>query len=57
MPYDRWRQLVAERAPNKGDVVKLSWLEHEELSKLRGTRRPPALLFGRKVELPKERAA
>lgn len=48
--YDWWAALCAERAPVGGTVV-LSADEWELLARLRGTRRRPRLMFGRRIEI------
>lgn len=49
--YDFWAELVVERQPVVGAVVVLTADEWEELATLRGTRRRPRLMFGRKVQI------
>lgn len=51
--YSWWAALVAERAPLPSDVFVLTAAEREELARLRGTRRLPPKLFGRKVAAEK----
>lgn len=55
--YDFWAALVAERAPNPDDVVTLTAAEWDELARLRGTRRRPRLMFGRRITVEKAAAA
>lgn len=52
--YDRWLKLIAERAPNKGDVAILTANEWKELKNIRGGGRPPKMMFGRTIKIDRK---